>query len=138
MKQLFLSIAITLTSFLGFCQETEGRKITVTIDNIKNNSGHVLLGLHTKEDFMKGPGIQSQKCEIKNGKITVTFANVKPGIYAVLALHDSNDNERMDFEIGMPLESYGMSNNQMSYGPPQFSEAKFEMVGKNVEMTIRF
>lgn len=138
MKNLFLSLAITLTSFLGFCQETEGHKITVIIDNVKNDTGHVLLGLHTSEDFMKGPGIQSQKSEIKNGTIAITFTNVKPGTYAIMALHDSNDNERMDFENGMPLESYGMSNNPMSYGPPQFSEAKFEMGEEDLEIAIRF
>ena len=56
-----------------------------------------------------------------------------------MALHDENDNNAMDFEDnGMPKESYGMSNNPMSYGPPQFATAKFEVASEDLEMNIRF
>ena len=45
--------------------------------------------------------------------------------------------QRMDFEDnGMPKESYGMSNNPIGFGPPQFSTAKFELENKNLEMNI--
>ena len=37
-------------------------------------------------------------------------------------------NNRMDYqENGMPKESYGMSGNDMSFGPPNFEAAKFEV-----------
>jgi len=41
---------------------------------------------------MKGKGIMNLQSEIENGKIHVTFNNVLPGKYAILALHDANDN----------------------------------------------
>ena len=45
----------------------------------------------------------------------------------------------MDFQDnGMPLEDYGVSNNPMSYGPPQFDAAKFVVADKNVTLVIRF
>lgn len=139
MKSIAFTIAFTLFSFLGFAQGTKGITITVTIDNVKNNNGHVLLGLHSEETFMKGQGIQRAKSEIKDGKIMATFTDVPSGTYAIMALHDANDNERMDFEpSGMPSESYGMSKNPMSYGPPQFEEAKFEVSNKDLEFNIRF
>ena len=44
----------------------------------------------------------------------------------------------MDFDTnGMPLEMYGISNNVMSYGPPQWSDAKFEVSSEPVSLTIR-
>lgn len=139
MKTLSLCLMTCFFTFLGHSQTSEqGHNITVTIDNISNNEGHVLLGLHNSDTFMNGRGLQSKKSIIENGKITVVFENVIPGEYAILALHDKNDNEMMDFENGMPSESYGMSNNNMSFGPPEFKDAKFEMKNEDITMNIRF
>lgn len=136
MKTLALIIAFVLTSFFSYSQDTYS--LTVTVDNVLNSNGHVLVGLHTEETFMKGKGIQNAKAEIKDGKILVTFKDLDPGNYAVMVLHDENDNERMDMEMnGMPKESYGMSNNPMLYGPPTFTDAKFELT-EDTEMNIRF
>ncbi|WP_296382614.1 DUF2141 domain-containing protein [Winogradskyella sp.] len=139
MKHLFLTIALVLTSIFSFAQEDKGITISVTIDNVKNDTGKVMLSLHTSETFMKGKGIKTAETEIKDGKITVTFENVLPGEYAIMALHDENENKRMDFQDnGMPIESYGMSNNVMSFGPPQYDDAKFNVEGKNLDLNIRF
>lgn len=134
-----LVIALFLGINFSVAQESEGKTITVTINNINNNNGHVLLSLHTESTFMKGAGIQNSKNKIVDGKITATFKNVVPGTYAIMALHDANDNNTMDFEAnGMPKEDYGMSNNPMSYGPPQFAQAKFNVTKEDLEMTIKF
>lgn len=117
---------------------SNGQNITVTINNIKNNKGSVLLGLHTEDTFMKGAGVKNLTSKIENGQVTVTFTNVEAGTYAIMVMHDENDNKRMDFENGMPIESYGMSNNPMSYGPPQYSDAKFEVTDKDLEFNIIF
>ncbi|MDP5158992.1 MAG: DUF2141 domain-containing protein [Flaviramulus sp.] len=129
MKTLSTLIVLGLSILFTNAQETGNSKtITVTIENITNNNGHVLLALHTENTFMKGNGIQTQESKIIDGKITVTFENVKVGSYAIMALHDENDNKTMDFsESGMPKESYGMSNNPAGFGPPQFATAKFDL-----------
>ena len=139
-KNLILTIALALTSVLGFSQEEDkGITLTVTIDNVKNDTGKVMMSLHSSETFMKGNGIMDTETEIKDGKVTITFKNVKPGEYAIMALHDENENKRMDFqENGMPLESYGISNNVMSFGPPQYDDAKFKVEAEDLEMNIRF
>jgi uncharacterized protein (DUF2141 family) len=140
MKYLFLSIALTLSTLLGFSQEeNKGITITVTIDNAKNDTGKVLMSLHTSETFMKGKGIIDSESEIKDGKVIITFKNVQPGEYAIMALHDENGNQRMDFrENGMPLESYGTSNNVMAFGPPLYDDAKFKVEDNDLELNIRF
>ena len=139
MKHLILTFALALTTVFSFAQEDKGITITVTIDNVKNDTGKVLLSLHTSDTFMKGPGIKSLKSEVINGEIKVTFENVEAGTYAIMALHDENGNQKMDFrENGMPLESYGTSNNVMAFGPPVYDDTKFKVENKNLEMNIRF
>ena len=137
MKNLFLTFALVLTSLLGFSQDTA--TITVTIDNVTSDKGLVMMSLHNKDTFMKAKAIMNGKSEIKDGKITITFENIEAGEYAIIAFHDENENSKMDFrENGMPLESYGMSNNSMSFGPPNYDDAKFTVGDDNVELNIRF
>lgn len=139
-KTASLIIAILFSITFSYAQEEEsGKSITVTIENIANNNGNVLLALHTEDTFMKGAGIQSLESKIVDGKISITFENIKPGTYAIMALHDENENKRMDFEDnGMPKESYGTSNNSTSFGPPQFSQAKFDLKDEDLEIKIIF
>ena len=69
-----------------------------------------LLALHTSETFMKAKGIKTSQSKIKDKKATITFTNVPIGDYAIVVVHDENENNQMDFEPnGMPKESYGMS-----------------------------
>lgn len=139
MKNLLL-IAVFLTSLFTTAQTTtsdEGVTITVTIDKVKNNKGKVLFALHTEDTFMKKQPIQATGSDIKNNKVTVTFTNVPKGIYAITCVHDENNNGRMDFEdTGMPKEDYGMSNNPMSYGPPEFDPSKFTVKSEDITLKI--
>ncbi|MFD2824318.1 DUF2141 domain-containing protein [Lacinutrix iliipiscaria] len=139
MRTLALIITFILSSYLSQAQtETKGQTITVTINNVKNNNGKVIMSLHSADTFMKSEGLQNEVSTIEGNSVTVTFKDVLPGTYAIMAIHDENDNKQMDFENGMPKESYGMSNNPLSYGPPQFSEAKFEMTDEDASLIIRF
>jgi len=141
MKTLILSIALSLSSFLLTAQsETESSSqattITITVP-VQSNEGNIVVGLYEESNFMRNPstGLES---EIVDGIATVTFENVTPGTYAVILFHDKNGNKQMDFEpSGMPLEMFGVSNNVMSMGPPQWSEAKFEVTSEPIAMEIR-
>lgn len=139
MKTLKLTIALLFISIISFAQEVNTQNITITIDNVKNNKGKVVLSLHTQDTFMRADGIKTVESTIENGKITVIFENVKQGTYAILAMHDENENGKMDFDSSrMPLESYGTSNNPMNYGPPQFHDAKFDVTTEDLNLNIRF
>jgi uncharacterized protein (DUF2141 family) len=135
MKTLTLTIALLISAFV-----TQAQTVTVTIDNVLNDKGTISAALHSAETFMKGKGLQNAEVKAAKGKITITFKDVEPGTYAVMVLHDTNNNKRMDFQQnGMPLENYGTSNNPMAQmGPPQFSDAKFDVTDKDVDLTIRF
>ena len=141
MKTVALALAFLLVNFLSQAQaqNADGADITVTIDNVLNDNGKVMVSLHTTDTFMKGPAVQNLESTIENGKVTLTFENVAPGTYAIMALHDENANNRMDYQSnGMPKESYGMSGNEMSFGPPNFVDAKFEVAAEDLDFNIRF
>lgn len=139
MKNLLL-ITVFLTAFFTTAQNTtseEGITITVTVNKVKNNNGKVLFALYTEDTFMKTKPIQATGSTIENNKVKVTFTNVPKGAYAITCVHDENDNGRMDFEDnGMPKEDYGMSNNPMSYGPPEFGPSKFMVKDTDVTLNI--
>jgi len=135
-----VSISLLLTTFFATAQttpelKTEGTTITVTVP-VKSNSGDVYFALHNANTFMK-QGIDELNAPVADGKAIVTFKNVAPGDYAVLLFHDANGNKQMDFETnGMPKEMYGVSNNVMNFGPPQWSDAKFEVGTEPVSLEI--
>lgn len=141
MKTLFVSITLIASSLFLSAQTptettSEGNTITISVP-VQSSEGNIVVGLYNQTNFMKNPS-EGATGEIIDGKATVTFSNVVPGEYAVILYHDKNLNKTMDFDLnGMPLEMYGMSNNPMSYGPPQWSDAKFEVIDTSIEMEIR-
>ena len=144
MKSIILSISIILSGFFANAQSltdkvdntTEGVTITVNVP-VKSSDGTVIFGLFDENTFMKAGPLQGMESEIVDGKATVTFTNVTAGVYAVSLFHDKNGNKQMDFEAnGMPIEMYGVSNNVMSYGPPQWSDAKFEVADEPLTLDI--
>lgn len=97
-----------------------------------------MIGLYTQNNFMKEP-VQSATASIKEGTATAVFKEIPKGAYAIIAHHDANNNDRMDFESsGMPKEDYGTSNNPFSLGPPNWEESEFEVSDQPLSVQIRF
>ncbi|MGI9552006.1 MAG: DUF2141 domain-containing protein [Aurantibacter sp.] len=139
MKTLALILTALLTGFSTLAQEGSGTTVTVTIENVLSDDGTILGSLHSQDTFMKGPGVNNAIAPAKAGEVTLTFENVEPGTYAIMVMHDANDNNQMDMEpSGMPKESYATSGEMNLYGPPTFEGAKFEVAGEDQEFRIRF
>jgi len=138
MKTLSFIFILLFSITFTFSQNADSlRTITVNIDKLPSSKGHVILTLHNEQTFMKSSGIKSIKSKITDGKVNSSFEGIAPGNYAILVIHDTNDNNKMDFQPnGMPKEAYGASNNNMSFGPPQFSNAEFEVNDEDLEMKI--
>jgi len=139
MKTILLFLTLSLTTFLLNAQtesDSSGTTITVTVP-VNSTEGSVLFALEDEATFMK-KGLQNVDAKIIDGKATAIFKNVQSGTYGIILFHDKNGNKSMDFEPnGMPLESYGVSNYIMSFGPPQWSDAKFEVGNEPIEIEIR-
>jgi uncharacterized protein (DUF2141 family) len=104
--------------------------LKVTITNLRNNKGHVLISL-----FKDGVGypdkpekaFKKEKVNISNNTSALFLAALPTGNYAIAILHDENDDQKMNTNFfGLPKEGYGFSNNVMGmFGPPGYSKAKF-------------
>lgn len=137
MKILAILIVSTVMTFVNPTSE-EKNTITVTVVNATSDAGKVVFALFDKDGFLKVP-LQGESAEITNGKSIITFENVPEGEYAITCYHDKNNNGKMDFSPqGMPTEDYGASNNIMTFGPPQYYNAKFVVSDKDVSLEIKF
>ncbi|QXP62422.1 DUF2141 domain-containing protein [Polaribacter sp. HaHaR_3_91] len=136
--KLILAILTTAMLCVTNLVTAQNKTITATVVNITSDSGKVGFALYDKTNYRMKP-IQSANAIIEAGKSTVVFENVEGGEYAIICYHDKNDNDKMDFKAnGMPLEDYGASNNNMTFGPPRFEHAKFKVNDKNVSLEIKF
>lgn len=130
MRVFSILFALFLNTIL-IAPEAVTADVTVTISNIPNEDGKILVGLYTEDTFMKADPVKKALGTIKDGSSTVVFEDVEAGTYGIIVVHDANSNGAMDFEAtGMPKEAYGVSNNPYSYGPPQWADAKFEVTGE--------
>lgn len=137
MNYFTIMIALFLTQQFQ-AQSNNTSTITVIVENLDSNEGTVLFGLYTEINFMKAKPKINLKSEIVNGTAKITFEGITPGIYAISSFHDKNGNGQMDFEpTGKPLEPFGVSNNKISNGKPQWSDSKFEVSGTPLHFNIK-
>ena len=82
---------------------------------------------NSAETFLKEPFLQNSGPVNENGGYSALFAKVPTGEYAVVVVHDANDNGKMDNGfLGLGGESYAFSNDARSlFGRPPFDRAKF-------------
>lgn len=149
MLKVVIVILMYFISLVGFAQTSDSLssktekqsnyQINVVINNVTSDKGKVYFALYDSENnFNNKNFLKDAVAEIENGTVSVTFNGLDSGTYAVTCFHDSNNNGKMDFQAnGMPLEDYGVSNNVMSFGPPQFDDAKFELTNKDLTFEIK-
>jgi len=149
MLKIIVVLIMYFISLIGFSQTSNiaeiksdkkpNHQVKVEINNVTSDKGKVYFALYDSEsNFNNRKVLKIAEAEIMNGKVHIIFQQLKPGEYAVTCFHDSNSNGKMDFqENGMPIEDYGASNNTMNYGPPQFSDAKFELIDKDLTFEIK-
>jgi uncharacterized protein (DUF2141 family) len=104
--------------------------LVVTVTNFSSDKGVCRYCLFNSPDGFPGDPSKAIACSfgsIKNKFSAYVFENVEPGVYAVVAYHDENNNDELDLNfMGIPKEKYAVSNNaRSSLGPPKFDAAKF-------------
>jgi uncharacterized protein (DUF2141 family) len=114
-------------------------QLTVFVTGINNDSGQLIVSLHSDPSTFPKKNIAQKYSSIVNGKSIITFNNIPNGIYAVSVLHDENNNGKIDFNfLHIPTEKTAASNNAKGFfGPPDFEDAKF-IVDRDMELTISF
>ena len=128
---------ILLTTFST--TNTSNCEITVYIENFENNQGQVIVSLYNDPETFPKKEYSKKISLISNKNAYVKFKNVPQGSYAVMAIHDKNKNGKIDFNfLHIPVEKIAASNNAEGFfGPPDFEDAKFELI-KNKNLVIKF
>jgi uncharacterized protein (DUF2141 family) len=117
-------------------------EVVITITDLRSTEGVVRACMTTKEKIFpkcrKDPA--SHRTVVDAGKsVTIRFADVEPGEYAVALLHDENNDGKANRALGMmPKEGYGFSRDaKVRMGPPKFKDAVFKHTGEDQKITIK-
>lgn len=132
-----------LAAFAGAASAGERTtSVHVTVANLRTVKGVVHACMSADpERFPRckaGDGSYQATLHAAQG-MTFDFENVVPGTYAIALLHDENENDRIDRFLSMiPREGFGFSRDApVSFGPPDFEDAAFEVGSAEIRQTIR-
>ena len=120
------ALSITGLALALLIPAAQAQELQVTLSGLQHDRGQVPVAVFADaKSFRKDDqAFAAQKAKAEAGTVTVTFDDVPPGRYAVLAYHDENDNGRLDLRFGMiPVEGYGLSNNPKVMGPPSYEDS---------------
>jgi uncharacterized protein (DUF2141 family) len=116
--------------------------VEVTITGVRNANGHVLVAICDSATFLAPTCPYHGRAQAHAGSVMVRITGVPPGVYAVQAYHDENDNNRLDRSLlGLPEEGMGFSNNaKMRFGPPAFADAAVQIQsgGGAIQFALRY
>jgi uncharacterized protein (DUF2141 family) len=139
-----LAIAIVGTSLLTAAKAgAASNQLTVKITT-RNAKGQICVALwNNAKGFpsKENQALQKQCVKISGKTATATFGGLEAGDYAVSAMHDENENQKLDTNfVGIPTEGYGFSNNARgTLGSPSYNAAKFKFSGsQTISFNIRY
>lgn len=127
---------------LGGATEADGARIQVKVTDLRNADG-VVRACITRDpkafpDCDKG-AVAEVVAMPDGSTASLSFGGIAPGRYAIVLLHDENNNRKMDRALMMmPKEGYGFSRDaKVRMGPPKFRDAVFDVTTQDQAQTIR-
>ena len=114
--------------------------LIVTITDIREAQGSLMVAVTNSDAGWNNQAkpVAAQKVTAVKGELTLNFAGLPAGHYAVQVMHDQNDNGKLDANfLGIPSEGYGFSNNPNVMRRAHFDEARFEVGAGKTAVTIR-
>lgn len=114
--------------------------VNVGISGVRNDAGVVRCGLFTSADGFRVPGRELREIvsRISGGKASCAFGSVPDGTYAIAVFHAENNEKTLETGLfGQPKQGVGFSRNpSITFGPPGFSSASFQVGDKPVNLQI--
>jgi len=112
--------------------------VTAVIRNIPDDTGTILVALCTENEFLDPHCRYNTQIKSRAPEVSVRFADIPAGIYAVQAFQDRNGDGKLNRTfIGIPREPIGFSRNpRLRYGPPSFDECAVEITPGGGTITL--
>ena len=106
--------------------------LTVAVEGVANSRG--VVGVLVFNSAVGWPervpaALASEAVPAQRGITELVVRGLDKGEYAVVVLHDEDENKKLDRNrLHMPVEQWGMSNNPRHFlSAPSFSEASFHL-----------
>ncbi len=130
-----LFCAMVLLAASAAAQAGDKGNLNITIKQIKNANGQLLICLFSKPDNFPtckgdGAGARAFGTRAKKGAVSVVLKQLPVGTYAISVAHDQNDDGKIERHLlfGYPTEGAGMSNYpKPPFGKPHFETARFQL-----------
>lgn len=135
----FTSLMTSMLLFSSMPVAAESASLTVTVTDAATTMGRVEVTLfNSSESFLKGVFLQRRGKVEENGTFVAEFFGIGEGEYAVVAVHDENNNGIFDSGfLGFGSEGLGYSNNVRPFlGRPNFDEVKLSIGAGQTEIEI--
>jgi uncharacterized protein (DUF2141 family) len=134
-----LAMPALLAALVATAYAEGGTRVRFVVTGLESTDGRVLCGLYKDQSkwltpkYFKG----AQGKPRPDGKAVCVFENVQPGVYAISAFHDEDDDQELDSGVfSIPKEDYCASNNAYRrFGPPQWEDATFRVGREAVRMS---
>lgn len=122
MRHVLLSCALLLAL------PTSAATVEVRVTKVAGGKGKVNVAVCDRERFLKQCAYSASVPAVA-GETVVSFKDIPPGTWAVLAYQDENGNNQLDRNfIGIPTENYGFSRDAAGrFGPPGFDDAAIDV-----------
>lgn len=124
-------------------QAAAGTSLVVTVEGLRNRKGVLAISLFRGANGFPNDDSRAWAKQVvpiapEGTRTSLRFANVPPGQWAIVLLHDENKNNKMDTGLfGIPKEGFGASNNpKVRTGPPHFRDAAFTITPGETVRTL--
>jgi uncharacterized protein (DUF2141 family) len=119
-------------------QETRTGKLTVTVNNIRSDSGKVRIALFNSPETHLKDSFRSEKKPAKGHNGIFIFDQLPYGEYSFTVHHDENANGNMDKNLlGIPKEGYAFSNDAgIFFGAPSYESCLFKLESSELKVEV--
>jgi uncharacterized protein (DUF2141 family) len=112
--------------------------LELQVDNVGSADGSLMIALYDKAGDWRERPVRSLQQVATSGSVTVTFADLPPGHYAIALYHDRNGNGKLDSNLlGIPREPYGFSGKAPTMGPANWDQARFEVLDAGARVVVK-
>ena len=138
-----MNVFLSLLSLFILNQSSTNYDLTINVKGFPSSKGEAYIAIYRATDAFPVYGKQyiGKAIAIKKNEARIIFTGLSAGSYAVAVYHDKNNNKILDKNyLGIPIESYGFSNNaRRTFSAPSFSEAAVVVnTSKTINITVKY
>lgn len=108
-------------------------RLIVYVKGITTIKGELYIAVYSGEESFQKKALAARRIKVKHSSESISF-DLPIGEYAITLYQDLNNNGRLDKIFSVPVEPYGLSNNNEGF--PSYDKTKF-FVNKNMYLNIQ-